>query len=224
MNILLIWDIDGTLINCKGVGRKAMNDAFLKMYGVESGFDCVSMSGRLDERIVRDAMSIHGVSENNLEAFYKAYGESLLEQMEAHQPHVLEGVKAILEETNLSGRVLNTVGTGNCKVGADMKLQFTGLKDYIRFGSYGSDHDERWALIEEVIHKANDLKGERFDKDRIFVIGDTPRDILAGQKNNVRTIALETGGFNKADLLEYSPDYILPSLSDKEAFYQAIRL
>lgn len=54
--------------------------------------------------------------------------------------------------------------------------------------------------------------------------GDTPRDIIAGQKNNVKTIALETGGFNESDLVDYNPDFILSSLSDKEAFYQAIRL
>jgi len=224
LNILLIWDIDGTLINCKGVGRKAMNDAFFRMYGVESGFDKVSMSGRLDERIVRDAMLLHGINESSLESFYSLYGKALIEQMDEHKPHVLDGVHTILEETNLSGQVLNTVGTGNCKIGAEMKLKYTGLDHYMKLGSYGSDHDERWALIDDVIKQAKSLQCKDFDREKIFVIGDTPRDIIAGQKNNVKTIALETGGFKEPDLVEYNPDFILSSLSDKEAFYQAIRL
>lgn len=224
MNILLIWDIDGTLINCKGVGRKAMNDAFFRMYGIESGFDKVSMSGRLDERIVRDAMMLHGISESSLDAFYEMYGKSLVELMDEHKPHVHEGVHTILHETNLSGQVLNAIGTGNCKIGAEMKLKYTGLDHYMKLGSYGSDHDERWALIDDVIRQAESFKGKGFDRERIFVIGDTPRDILAGQKNNVKTIALETGSFKDSDLREYSPDFILSSLSDKEAFYQAIKL
>ncbi len=224
MNILLIWDIDGTLINCKGVGRKAMNEAFFKMYGIESGFDSVSMAGRLDERIVRDAMQIHGVKNKNLNAFYKAYGKALLLKMEEHQPHVLEGVITILEETCETGRVLNTVGTGNCEVGAHMKLEFTDLRKYMKFGSYGSDHDERWTLIKDVIDKAHKHCGVAFNKENIFVIGDTPRDILAGQKNEVKTIAVVTGGYSREDLSVYNPDHILESLSDKEAFYQAIRL
>jgi len=224
LNILLIWDIDGTLINCKGVGRKAMNSAFEEVYGVVSGFDKVNMSGRLDERIVRDAFEIHGIEEDDLDIFYAAYGKALNQQMEIHQPYVHAGVTTILNETDLNGRVLNAVGTGNCKVGADMKLRFTGLEHFMRLGSYGSDHDERWALIEDVIKQAETIKGSPFDLEKIFVIGDTPRDIIAGQKNEVKTIALETGGYSKSELLEYSPDYILPSLSDKTAFYEAIRL
>ncbi len=224
MNILLIWDIDGTLINCKGVGRKAMNCAFEKVYGVSSGFDKVNMSGRLDERIVRDAFEIHGIKDESLENFYDAYGEALNEQMEIHQPYVHEGVTTILNETQVTGRVLNTVGTGNCKVGAQMKLRFTGLDHFMRLGSYGSDHDERWALIEDVIEQAKTIKGSSFDQDHIYVIGDTPRDIIAGQKNKVKTIALETGGYSKDELLKYNPDFVLPSLSDKTAFYKAIRL
>lgn len=224
MNILLIWDIDGTLINCKGVGRKAMNCAFEKVYGVPEGFDKVNMSGRLDERIVRDAFEIHGIQDRDLDHFYTAYGKALNEQMEIHQPYVHEGVTAILNETELTGRVLNAVGTGNCKVGAEMKLRYTGLEHFMRLGSYGSDHDERWALIEDVIKQAEILKGSPFDQERIFVIGDTPRDIVAGQKNKVKTIALETGGYTKSELLEYRPDFVLPSLSDKTAFYKAIRL
>jgi len=224
LDILLIWDIDGTLINCKGVGRKAMNEAFFNMYGIESGFDAVSMAGRLDELIVKEAMSIHGVNNPNMNEFYEAYAAALHSTMVLHQPHVLDGVKSILEETMRSGKVLNTVGTGNCEIGAQLKLEFTGLKEYIRFGSYGSDHDERWALVQDVIRQAEDKEGLRFEKDRIFVIGDTPRDIVAGQKNNVKTIAVETGGYNRDELRTYEPDFILPSLSNKNAFYRAIQL
>ena len=224
MSILLIWDIDGTLINCKGVGRKALNDAFLKMFGIKSGFDGVSMSGRLDERIVRDAMRIHGIDLSSLNDFYKAYGESLLHQMEIHKPYVHDGVQSILEETSLSGQVLNAIGTGNCQVGAQMKLKFTGLDHFMKLGGYGSDHEKRDTLIKDVINQAHKVKGTPFDKNKIFVIGDTPRDIIAGQKNKVKTIALETGGYTASDLGAFDPDFVLPSLLDKEAFYRAIEL
>ena len=75
-----------------------------------------------------------------------------------------------------------------------------------------------------MIEQAESSVGRRFEKDRIFVIGDTPRDILAGKKNNVRTIAVETGGYKRDDLVSFEPDYILSSLSNKEAFYKAIQL
>lgn len=225
MNILLIWDIDGTLINCMGVGRKAMNAAFFTKYGVENGFDKVPMAGRLDKAIIHDAMLQHGMSDLDIEAFYQAYSLELMEQMDLHKPYVHDGIEEILMETNASGRVLNAVGTGNCKVGADLKLKFTGLFEYIRLGGYGSSHAERAELIKGVINESETWTGGRFSKESIFVIGDTPRDIMAGKANGVKTIALETGGYSKDELEMYQPDYIFSSLlTEKNAFYEAIRL
>lgn len=225
MNILLIWDIDGTLINCKGVGRKAMNAAFLTRFGVENGFDKVPMAGRLDKAIIHDAMLQHGLSDLDIDAFYGAYSLALMEQMDLHKPYVHDGIEDILIETNQSGMVLNAVGTGNCKAGADLKLKFTGLFDYIKLGGYGSSHAERSELIRSVIEESETWTGGRFSKESIFVIGDTPRDILAGKANGVRTIAVETGSFTKTELEAYEPDYIFSSLlTEKNAFYEAIRL
>ncbi len=224
MNILLIWDIDGTLINCKGVGRKAMNAAFERIYGVKSGFDRVSMAGRLDECIVKDAMEQHNVQNRDMDNFYNTYASTLLEQMEIHKPYVHEGVIEVLEETARSGRVINAVGTGNCKVGADMKLEFTGLNHFMKLGGYGSDHTLRAELIRDVIGKSESMLGRALDPDQIFVVGDTPRDVRAGKDNGVKTIALLTGGYTREELEMYGPDFVLTSLQDKNAFYRAIRL
>lgn len=224
MEILLIWDIDGTLINCRGVGRKAMNAAFEKLYGIPSGFDAVSMAGRLDMGIVGDAMEIHGIIAPDYTDFYRAYGAELQDMMKLHKPYVHDGVLDVLRETSRSGRVMNTVGTGNCEVGARLKLAYTGLSEFIELGEYGNGHLSRSDLIGAVIESAQNRRGVDFDRASIFVIGDTPLDIQAGRENNVMTIALQTGGYSYEELMAFGPDYIMGSLSDKEAFYSAIRL
>lgn len=224
MKILLIWDIDGTLINCKGVGRRAMNAAFERIYGIQDGFDAISMAGRLDRRIISDAMAYHQVKVHDINMFYKTYGRALLDEMQRLKPYVHEGVIEILEETERSGKVLNTVGTGNCKVGADMKLDFTGLTSYMKLGGYGSEHELRAELIKAVISQSQSMLGKTFDKEAIYVVGDTPRDIQAGKDNGVKTIGLLTGGYTREDLDQYAPDAVLSSLQDKDAFYRAIRM
>ncbi len=224
MKILLIWDIDGTLINCKGVGRRALNATFEQIYGIQDGFAPISMAGRLDRRIISDAMEYHQVKVHDMDRFYKTYGQALLDEMHRLKPYVHEGVLDVLQETERSGEVLNTVGTGNCKVGADMKLEFTGLTGYMKLGGYGSDHELRAELIKDVIDQSRTMLGKTFEKESIFVVGDTPRDIQAGKDNGVKTIALLTGGYTREDLEQYAPDSVLSSLENKDAFYRAIRM
>lgn len=48
MSILLLWDIDGTLLLNKGVGSRAMTRAFHEVYGVENAFAGLGFAGGLD--------------------------------------------------------------------------------------------------------------------------------------------------------------------------------
>ncbi len=222
MEKLLIWDIDGTLIRCKGVGRKALNAAFEERFGIPSGFDNIDMAGGLDALIVGRAFAHHGLPKEDIPSFYAHYGRALAGQLDIHRPTVHVGVEQILEETTRSGRILNTVATGNCTIGAAMKLEFTGLDHYFSLGGYGSDFTRREALVADVIARANADRQTPFAPEDIYVIGDTPHDIQSGKKNLVRTVALLTGYSSKETLLANEPDILLGSLADVQAFYKAI--
>lgn len=224
MEILLIWDIDGTLIQCNGVGRLAMDAAFYRLYGIKNGFRKISMDGKLDRKIVSEAFFQHDISADDLSTFYEKYGKELKVMMSIHKPFVHKGVLDILQRGTESGKILNAVGTGNCSLGGVLKLKYTGLYDYIQLGSYGSDHDFREEMVAEVIEKANEQRKKPFLKENIYVIGDTPRDIEAGKKNDVKTIAVETGSYGKDELEAYKPYAVLPSLFPCDIFYKTIGL
>ena len=54
---LLLFDIDGTLIRSAGAGREAMNRAFRKTYGIQNGFENITMMGRTDPGILQDVLN-----------------------------------------------------------------------------------------------------------------------------------------------------------------------
>ena len=49
--------------------------------------------------------------------------------------------------------------------------------------------------------------------ERIFVIGDTPRDIECGKAVGARTVAIATGNYSRAELAAHNPDFLFDDLS-----------
>ena len=43
---LILFDVDGTLINSAGAGRRAMERGFSEIYGIENGFEGVQFHGK----------------------------------------------------------------------------------------------------------------------------------------------------------------------------------
>ena len=54
--------------------------------------------------------------------------------------------------------------------------------------------------------------------DRVFVIGDTPRDITCGDAIGVKTMAVATGDYSLDQLRSHSPWLALERLPDPERF------
>ena len=45
--------------------------------------------------------------------------------------------------------------------------------------------------------------------EKIFLIGDTPRDIIGGQKVGIRTIGVATGDFSEEELAQAGADFVV---------------
>ncbi|SKC84104.1 HAD family hydrolase [Maledivibacter halophilus] len=223
-NILLIWDIDGTLIDCKGLGRKAMDKAFLNLYRKEKAFKDVSMAGRLDFQIVKNAFEINKILDNNIVGFFDKYEEMLKEELKDNtSSRILPGIDEILEITSSEENLYHILGTGNCEKGARLKLSHLGLDKYFHIGGFGDEDIERWEAIEKAIGKAKDFYEIDFEKKNIYVIGDTPFDVECGKILGVRTVAVATGRYSYEELSRCKPDYIFYNFEVFEDFLSIIR-
>jgi phosphoglycolate phosphatase len=80
---------------------------------------------------------------------------------------------------------------------------------------------KRSVLVKNAL-KASEAKIGVIDKEKIFLIGDTPRDILGGQKIGVRTIGVATGDFSKEELVIAGAEFIFEDLKDTKKVLKII--
>ena len=64
--------------------------------------------------------------------------------------------------------------------------------------------------------------GEEFTPDRIYVIGDTPRDIECGKAFGALTVGVATGHYSREELASHAPDFLFDNLSDLDSVLAAI--
>jgi phosphoglycolate phosphatase-like HAD superfamily hydrolase len=61
-DVLVLWDIDGTLLNSGGVGRDLYKEVFLQLFGRPLA-TCAPMAGRTDRAIILETLTLAGVDE-----------------------------------------------------------------------------------------------------------------------------------------------------------------
>jgi phosphoglycolate phosphatase len=218
MDGLILFDVDGTLT--KGMGHpEAFRHALRTVYGVDAGQPPEGNPGWTDRAIILDVLQKQGLSREDIigkmdecmsemARFYKGF-------VSDHKVETHEGVKGLLEELSTRSVLLGLV-TGNVEDITFTKLESAGVAHYFGFGGFGSDHTERPELVKLAIRRAEN-HGFR-PGGKVFVVGDTPRDVEAGKAAGATTIGVATGPFSSDDLRAAGTDFVLNSLAEKERF------
>lgn len=213
--VIVLWDIDNTLLYTGGAGSVAMTRAFHELYGINDAFGRVEFSGRSDTAILLDAMRLHRVSDDaaaELPRFLDAYvphiERALVETRGALMPGVCELLPALAANEN----VVQGLGTGNFRRSGDAKLRHYGIAHHFpgNVGGFGDDHESRNELIRIGIDRLRNGTGDP----RIVVIGDTPHDVAAAKANGAFSFAVATGRDSVDDLRACGADVGLTDLSD----------
>jgi phosphoglycolate phosphatase len=211
MKKLILFDIDGTLIKNSNEHKKSFSYAFKKVHDIEASIDLINYHGKTDQQIILEVLMKKRL--NKKEIKLKECMDKMIFYMKKQKIKVelINGVTNLinrLEKEHILGLV-----TGNLKSIAIKKLKQVKIYNYFKVGGFGSDAIKRPDLVKIAIKRAEtkfNFKGE------VFVIGDTPNDIIAGKEANVKTIAVSTGIFSKDELKKYNPDYIFEDLNNKK--------
>jgi phosphoglycolate phosphatase-like HAD superfamily hydrolase len=217
---LYLFDIDSTLLTTGGAGSAAMRSAFASLYGLEDAFLSIEFSGRSDFAIFEDALRLAGVSEERFQdamrRFKRVYYRHLPLSLETHEGRVLPGVEVLLDQLALASNTTVTLGTGNFRRSAGMKLRHYGIAQYFRGGGFGDRTGHRPTLIAQGIAAANRAYGKHHE---VFVIGDTIHDVAAAKANNAVAVAVATGTASQDDLIAAGADIVLPTLETAMRFF-----
>lgn len=222
--MLLLFDIDGTLVDTGGAGRRALATALKRVTGVEGALQGVRLHGSTDTVILEDAFRAHvgrpmtdeGEQQRIIDAYLSELQAELL--VSGGEYTVLPGAVALPSAARRSDGYVVGLATGNVEGGAELKLAHGGLWSLFDFGGYGSDARDRDALVRRGIERGQALaesRGQRrFKTDEIFVLGDTERDIHAARAVGVRSVGILAGSRHRDALVASNPDLLVDSMME----------
>jgi phosphoglycolate phosphatase-like HAD superfamily hydrolase len=224
---LVLWDIDGTLVDSDGLGGEAFFEAFERVTGAEVQ-KRVPFAGRTDLEIALDLLQAHGIehSEELLADFETELAKAMAERADLvrERGRAFPGVRAALERLGREPGVTQSLLTGNIAPNARVKLGVFGLDELLdmEIGAYGSDHQRRAELVAVARRKALDLRGTAFDPADIVLIGDTPLDVAAAIEGGARAVGVATGPYDTDQLRHSGADAVLEDLSDVDLVLDAV--
>ena len=227
MRKLVLFDIDGTLVLTGGAGLRAMNRALEEVFGHSSGLDGIPVAGRTDWAILADAVrrlgaALDGPMLADLQHRYVAnLADEIVHRGEGRKG-VMPGVREILEQLGRRDDVLVGLLTGNFEEGARVKLAHFDLWRYFRCGAFGGDAADRNALVPVAVERARACGLPEIADADVFVIGDTPHDVMCAHAAGATAVAVATGGSSVEELRATGAAHVFQDLGDPQPFLRLL--
>ncbi len=213
--MLILFDVDCTLVDTGGAGMAALNEAALEIFGEEG--PALDLAGSTDSGIVRGLFEHFQLPYDARmeEEFYLSYLPKMKCNLnnESFGGRILDGVTDLLARLEDEGHTLGLM-TGNIERGAIIKASHYGLAGHFGFGSYGDDHWDRNRLGPVALERAEKVTGRKFGPDETLVIGDTPKDVACAHAFGSKCVAVATGSFDERQLKACGSDLVVPDLVD----------
>jgi len=222
---LVLFDVDGTLVWNFSEHKEAFSRTFREIYHLDCSVDCINHQGMTDQKIALEVLKKNGLKEEEIKGKLNQcmllVASSFEKLVETSCPVALPGVKELLDKLQQNNIMLGLV-TGNLEPIAKGKLKKLGLEEYFKIGGFGSDDMERVNLVKIAIKRAGRLCGYKISQERVYVVGDTPKDIEAAKEAKTKVIAVATGYYTVKDLQKFEPDYIFEDLTPTEEIRRVI--
>ena len=223
--MLVLFDIDGTLLDAGGAGRAALGAAMVEELGPDVEPVNVEIAGCTDRGILEDLLAAYDLPDNeeNFSRILQIYIGHLPACLARCPGEVLPGVPELLEALLKMADVHLGLLTGNVKVAAHAKLQHLGIDTPFLFGGYGDDHADRADVAAAAVAAAEEHLGESIAPDQIVVIGDTRNDIRCARAIGAAAVAVETGFATPAELRDEGADLQIADFSERTPVLDFIR-
>ena len=186
---VLLWDIDGTLIRTKRPNSSSPHKNVLRRRGFMFDETKVGLSGFTDYEVFLELVNNRDeLSETQLRSIFHELDEEARNLDDGSTFDLYPGVQAILES-------LASIGWAH------------GITEEFLFNcNYGESRKDITRNARETMNYKNYLK--------VFILGDTPKDISAARLSNFPIISIATGSFSVSDLSSCNPDLVIHNLAD----------
>lgn len=202
--LVVLWDIDGTLLSVHGAGRRAFAAALAATWERPFNLDDVSFAGATDLGVLGQVLDAKERDGPRVAAFFDALEGALDDELRRAPARAFPGAHEATQALAELG-VAQGLLTGNEERCARRKLRSAGF-DPARFpfGAFGHEHADR----DELARRAAARRAGRH-----VVVGDTPRDVQAARAIGALAVAVASGFAPREALTAAAPDHLLDELS-----------
>ena len=221
-DLLVLWDVDYTLVSADGLGTRLYEAVFLEMFGRELTV-VAPKAGRTDRAIAGDTLALAGVPAADVDAFLAALARAAADGVVPGAVRALPGAAEAIAALAAAG-VRQSVLTGNIRPLAALKLGRAGLGDHLDLdtGAYGDVHVVRAELVAVARQAALRAYGTDFAGRSTVLVGDTPLDVEAALVSGARMVGVATGSYPAAELAAAGAGVVLPDLTDTALVLAAV--
>lgn len=202
---LVIFDLDGTLVDSREDIARAVNQGILSVGGRACpGRDIIPHIGRPLVEIFETLLpqELQGMAQRAAQTYRQYFFEHC-----AETSRLYPGVSDCLEKLGSVSRAVATTKMTFMAVKVVEEMGIDGHFDLIQ-GSEGIPHKPDPAVLQRVLEKLGKQAG------RSWVVGDTIYDIQAGKAAGMHTCAVTYGIGTAGELERAAPDILLHELAD----------
>ena len=215
---LILFDIDGTLLRTKGLGRNATAAAMIEVFGTASTVERHHFGGKTDWYTLTVLLAEHGYDEHRIGLrmadFVEAMGRHMNRLLPDYPATPLPGALTAVNRLRDDNATVLGLVTGNTPASAEVKLRGAGFDfTWFKVGAFGSESVDRNDLPRKALERARAHCSCKITHNDVIVIGDTAMDVAAARAVGGVAIAVRTGYEDPAVLEAAQPDYLLDDLT-----------
>ncbi len=218
---IILFDIDGTLINAGSAGTRALNKVVENLFGAKNICDNFCLQGSTDKTNFADAF-YHATGKKpllkDIKTMIKMYLEYLpveiAKSVKTKKYGKIKGVEKFLKLLSKDKNIFLGLGTGNIEEGGMLKLKPSGLLKYFSFGGFGGDSAVRSELLQKAVQRAEKMFKMKISPADVYIIGDTHKDVLAAKKAGYHSGAVLGGFGDEKKIFKSGPEILSKDFSD----------
>ncbi|MCX5555385.1 HAD family hydrolase [Streptomyces sp. NBC_00038] len=228
--VLVLWDIDRTLLYVGDIDRQVYREAFAEVVGRPAERLPARGTGVTMPLAIRGLLLDNGVPERDVAELVPLMVELLPQRLAGHSADlrsegvVMPGAISALRAVHDHPRLVPTAVTGNLKANALLKLEAFDLDRFVdtEIGGYASDDDHRPSLVAVAQKRAEAKYGTYFTRSNTVIIGDSLEDVRTGLEGGSAVLGVPSGKTTAAQLQDAGANVVLNSLEDVPSLIEAI--
>lgn len=218
---LIIFDLDQTIIDLFPIHNETTTQVFEQIFNKKARMDEIEFVGKTLEACIEELAELKKIpkqeTKKNIIKAIKLYEKIFIRNIPSKiKSNILLGASNLIKKLYKKDNIIALV-TGDSKIIAKTILKKAELLKYFTFLVTGEKETKRIKLIREALRKVKIIARKKKEKiNKIFVIGDSIRDVKSGKEIGATTIAVLTGFHSREQLKRAGADYIFKNLVNKK--------